>query len=165
MKIVEEQPLHRDAVLELNRNTFGGEDEAAIVDRLSRDGLVALSLVALEGDAVVGHILFSDLPCEMDGREIKALALAPMSVRPDRQRTGIGSALVRAGLARLSETDAEAVIVLGHEDYYPRFGFSAALASRIASPFPGPHFMALELRPGSLSGTAGHVQYPAAFGV
>ena len=88
-----------------------------------------------------------------------------MSVRPDWQRRGIGGALVRAGLDRARKGQWHAVIVLGHAAYYPRFGFSAALTRHLAAPFTGPSFMALEFIPGALSGSAGVVSYPAAFGL
>jgi putative acetyltransferase len=93
------------------------------------------------------------------------VSLVPLAVRPDRQGRGIGSRLVAAGLALLRERGWAAVVVLGHARYYPRFGFSAELARKLASPFPGEAFMALELVPGALAGGAGSVGYPAAFGV
>ena len=83
----------------------------------------------------------------------------------DHQRRGIGSALVRAGLDAVREAGYRAVIVLGHPEYYPRFGFSPELAEKLASAFSGNAFMALELVPGALRGTRGKVTYPAAFGV
>jgi putative acetyltransferase len=96
---------------------------------------------------------------------VRTLALAPMAVQPHRQRHGIGSALVRAGLQRARERGWQAVIVLGHHDYYPRFGFSAALAQPLEAPFSGASFMALELDPGALQGSAGRVVYPPPFGI
>ena len=88
-----------------------------------------------------------------------------MAVWPDRQGRGIGSTLVRRGLDVLKRRGIAAVIVLGHESYYPRFGFSAALARKLAAPFSGEAFMALELTPGALAGERGTVRYPAAFGL
>jgi len=88
-----------------------------------------------------------------------------MAVRPDRQGRGIGTRLVAEGLPILRERGRTAVIVLGHVRYYPRFGFSAELARKLVSPFPGEAFMALELVPGALSGHVGSVRYPAAFGI
>jgi putative acetyltransferase len=159
-----ERPEDRDAVAAVNRAAFGGEDEAAIVERLRRDGGVVLSLVAREHESVIGHILFSALPVEIDGRRVRALALAPMAVLPARQSRGVGSELVREGLRLVSNGDWEAVFVVGHPQYYPRFGFSADLARKFASPFPGDHFMAMALKPGALDGDAGSVRYPPAFG-
>jgi len=114
---------------------------------------------------VVGHLLFSRLPIESAAGTVEALALAPVAVRSDRQRQGIGSQLIRDGLAMCRQRGHRIVVVLGHAEYYPRFGFSAALAERLRSPFPGPHFMAMELVPGSLSGVEGEVRYPPPFGV
>ncbi|MBN9467539.1 MAG: N-acetyltransferase [Bosea sp.] len=153
-----------DAVAALNRAAFGGEDEVGIVQRLRRDDLVAVELVAVRAEAIIGYILFSWLPTVVDGRAVKTLALAPMAVRPGAQKRGIGGRLM-AALDGARGAGAEAVIVLGHPGYYPRFGFSAALASKLASPFSGEAFMALELVPGALAGQAGAVTYPPAFGL
>jgi putative acetyltransferase len=127
--------------------------------------LVLVERVALDAGEIVGHILFSRLGVEIEGRVVRAAALAPMAVSPDRQRQGIGSRLVQDGLAELRSIGCEAVIVLGHPGYYPRFGFSAALAEKLAAPFRGEAFMALELMPGALDGHAGSVTYPDAFGI
>lgn len=156
-----------EAIRAVNRLAFGGEEEAALVDRLRADGLAVASLVAVEGGEVVGHILFSGLSLETNRGAIPAVSLAPMAVRPEWQRKGIGSALVRAGLAWCRARGKAVVIVLGHPGYYPRFGFSAELASRIECPFPGAGdaWMALELTPGALSGVTATVRYPAAFGL
>lgn len=154
-----------DAIAALNRAAFGGEGELGIVERLRRDDLVAVELVAVQAGAVLGHILLSVLPTAMDGRPVRALALAPMAVLPGRQRTGIGGRLIEAALGEGRRLGFEAVIVLGHPAYYPRFGFSPALASRLASPFQGEAFMALELVPGALAGEAGSLTYPPAFGL
>lgn len=78
------------------------------------------------------------------------------------RRRGVGRALIRAGIAGCRETAAPAIVVLGHPDYYPRFGFSATLAKPLHAPFSGPAFMALELAPGVLA-HAGTVRYPSAF--
>jgi len=159
-----ERPDDFDVIRELNRAAFNGDDEARLVDRLRSDGLVVASLVAEHAGELIGHICFSELPIRTANGSIAAVSLAPMAVRPGRQRTGVGSRLVRAGLEACRATHA-AVLVLGHADYYPRFGFSAELARRIASPFSGPSWMVLELKPGALAGIEGSVQYPAAFGI
>lgn len=161
--IGEEAPEDIEAIAALNRAAFGGEDEVAIIDRLRRDGLFALSLVERDAGAIVGHILFSDLDVTVDGCAVRAAALAPMAVDPTRQRNGIGSRLVRHGTDTLKDRGYEAVIVLGHPAYYRRFGFSVALAAKLAAPFSGAAFMALELKPGALAGASGVVRYPRAF--
>src|SRR5688572_30134033 len=165
MILEEAKPADTAAIAAVNRAAFGGEEEVGIIARLERDGLVALSLVARGYDGVEGHILFSVLDVSIDGRAVRALALAPMAVRPDRQRCGIGSALIREALQRLSGEGWETVFVLGHTAYYPRFGFSSVLAGKFASPFPMEAFMALELVPGALQGKSGRVTYPPAWGV
>lgn len=154
-----------DTIATLNRAAFGGEDEVSIIERLRRDGLVAVELVAEQGGVITGHILLSWLLTTMDGRSVKALALAPMAVRPGLQKQGIGGRLIAAALDQARAAGAQAVIVLGHPGYYPRFGFSAALARNLASPFSGEPFMALELVPGALAGQHGSVSYPSAFGL
>jgi putative acetyltransferase len=160
-----EMPGDREDVREVHRQAFGREDEARLVDAL-RDGSYArLSLVAEEGGQVVGHVLFSDLPIIAPAGTLYALALAPLAVLPARQRQGIGSRLVLEGLRACAEAGHAAVAVLGHPDYYPRFGFSARLAGRLRAPFSGPAFMALELVPGALAGVTGEVRYPPPFGL
>jgi len=158
-------PADAEAIAALNRAAFGGEGEVGIVKRLRGDGLVAVELIAEQGGAISGHILLSWLPTMMDGHAVKALALAPMAVRPGLQKQGIGGRLIAAALDEAGAAGAEAVIVLGHPGYYPRFGFSAALARNLASPFSGEAFMALELVPGALAGKQGSVSYPPAFGL
>ena len=165
MLIREEVPADIDATAELNRTAFGGDYEADLIARLRADGLVIACLVAQVRAKIVGHTLFSMLPAEMDGRTIRAAALAPMAVKPDLQNQGIGSKLVEEGLKAVRERSFDGVIVLGHPAYYPRFGFSADLARRLAVPFSGEAFMALELVPGALDGSRGSVSYPAAFGL
>lgn len=159
------KPADAETIAALNRAAFGGEEEVGIVERLRCDGLVAVELVAEQGGALLGHILLSWLPTLMDGRSVKALALAPMAVQPGHQKQGIGGRLIVAALGEARAVGAEVVIVLGHPDYYPRFGFSAALARHLASPFSGEAFMALELVPGVLAGAQGSVSYPSAFGL
>ncbi|WP_119269883.1 GNAT family N-acetyltransferase [Taklimakanibacter deserti] len=162
--IAPEEPEQRQQVLALNRLAFEGEDEARIIEALSRGGLCVLSLVAVDGATITGHILFSRLAVEVDGRQIKTVALAPMAVLPAYQGKGIGSALIRRGLALLAARDVEAVIVVGHTGFYQRFGFAAERVRHIASPFQGHDaYMGLELKPGALAGKQGTCRYPEAF--
>jgi putative acetyltransferase len=153
------------AIAEINDAAFEGSAESRLIVALRDGGAAAIELVATGEAEIVGHILFSTLDVTVDGRALKALALAPMAIRPDRQRSGIGGAVVRAGLERARAEGWEAVIVLGHPAYYPRFGFSAALARHLAAPFSGDAFMALALREGALDGRAGRVVYPSVFGL
>jgi putative acetyltransferase len=165
VEIREETAEDHAGIREINRLAFEGDDEALLVDRLRSEGLVVASLVAAVKARVVGHILFSRLPVETPNGTIDAVALAPMAVRPEMQRNGIGSLLVRRGLDVCRERGEAIAVVLGHPGYYPRFGFSAALAQRLTSPFSGDAFMALELMPGALDGVTGTVRYPEAFGL
>ncbi|MBN9538764.1 MAG: N-acetyltransferase [Alphaproteobacteria bacterium] len=161
--IRERKPADDEAIRRLNDAAFGGPIESKIVEALRLSRLAAVELVAVEADEIVGHILFSALKVTFGEELMPTLALAPMAVSPAHQRRGIGSELVQSGLALARQREWWAVIVLGHPDYYPRFGFSAALARPLAAPYSGEAFMALELVPGALSGTGGKVVYPAAF--
>jgi putative acetyltransferase len=136
-------------------------NEARIVEGVRAEGLALIELVAEAGGEVVGHVLFNRMRTEPD----RAIAgLGPLAVAPPAQRTGVGSALARAGIEACRAAGMEAVVVLGHPPYYPRFGFSAEAAVNIASPFSGRSaFMAMALKPGALDRPV-RVDYPAAFG-
>jgi putative acetyltransferase len=162
VEIREERAGDEAAIREVNRLAFGGDAEGDLVGALRTGGHVVVSLVAVDHDTVVGHALFSALPIETDGGVLIGAALAPVAVRPERQREGIGSALIRRGIARCRERGCVAVVVLGHPDYYPRFGFSAALAEQLTAPYAGPAFMALELVEGALE-RGGTVRYAPPF--
>jgi putative acetyltransferase len=164
--ICPETVADHDAIRRVLRLAFGQDDEARLVDALRAGGYVRAALVAEDAGEVVGHILFSDLPIVGDCGTIRAVALAPLAVLPERQRQGIGAALTRRGLAVCRTQGERIVVVLGHPHYYPRFGFSAQAAKPLASPFSGREsFMALELVPGALAGVTGRVCYPPPFGV
>ena len=149
----------------INLAAFGGADEADLVDNLRIEGAVILSLVAEWQRRIVGHVMFSRMWIETVNGSIPAVALAPMAVLPEYQRQGVGGQLIRHGLDVLRERGERIVIVLGHPDFYPRFGFSVEKARFLASPFPPDAYMALELSPGALDGIRGRVRYPAAFGL
>jgi putative acetyltransferase len=151
------------AIRKVNRLAFGGEGEARLVDALRGGGYARISLVAEVEGQVVGHILFSTLTIATPQGEIEALSLAPMAVAPSCQRKGIGSSLVREGLRACREAGHGIVIVLGHPQFYPRFGFSAKLAEPLRSPYSGPAFMAVELVPDALRHIEGEVRYPPPF--
>lgn len=156
-------PADDTAIRRLNDLAFGGTHESRLIEDLRAAGLVAVELVAVD-PMVDGHILFSVLDVTVDDLPVRALALAPMAVQPHCQRHGIGTALVRTGLVQAREQGWSAVIVVGHRDYYPRFGFSAVLAQALKAPFSGDSLMAIELEAGALRGE-GRVVYPPAFGV
>ena len=149
----------------LNALAFETEAEADLVDVLRAKARPVISLVAVDHGAVVGHIMFT--PVELGGKpSLKIMGLAPMAVTPDRQRCGIGSALVSQGLDRCGTIGAGAVIVLGHPAYYPRFGFAPASPMNIDCKYvvPDEAFMVLELTAGYLSGAEGTIRYHDAFG-
>lgn len=163
--IRDEHPGDYDTIRKLNQLAFQGDQEARLVDDLRNDGAVVASLVAVEEDQIVGHVLFSDITIETEAGVLHALALAPMAVLPDHQRRGIGSALVRHGLELCRERGNSIVLVLGISRIYPRFGFSAELAKNLRGPYSGDAWMALELIPGALAGVRGTVRYSKAFEV
>jgi putative acetyltransferase len=155
-----------DDVRDVVRLAFGRDDEAFLVDALRADGAVRCSLVAEADGRIVGHLLFTDLDIVGPASTISALALAPVAVLPEYQRQGIGSRLIERGLEICRGDGHRIVIVLGHPNFYPRFGFSAELAARLDSPFSGkPSFMAMELAPGALEGVSGRVRYSPPFGI
>jgi putative acetyltransferase len=152
------------AIRAVLRHVFPAAAEADLVEQLRADGDVLVELVAVSDTAIQGHILYSPLAIEQGAMMLKGAALAPVAVLPAFQGQGMGGALIRAGNARCAELGLAAIVVLGHADYYPRFGFSAHAAESLQAPFSGPHFMALELTPGALE-AGGKVRYPKAFGV
>jgi putative acetyltransferase len=158
-----EAPGDSAGVREVNTAAFGGSSEADLVDALRAGGLSVVSLVAVDEETIVGHILFSRLRIESEPHGVDAVALAPLAVRPALQRQGIGSSLVREGLKRCRQAGESIVVVVGHPGFYPRFGFSHARAARLESKYAGESFMALELKPSALAGVSGAVVYPPPF--
>ena len=135
------------------------------MDRLRDAGALTLSLVAEVEGRIIGHIAFSPVRISSESSETEVMGLAPMSVRPEFQRSGVGSQLVRRGLEMLRENGYEIVVVLGHPAYYPRFGFEQADSRGIAWEFDAPAeaFMVMELRDGALEGVHGKVRYRPEF--
>jgi len=167
MHIREERPEDAEGIRAVNDAAFGGEDESALIERLRDDDLMIASLVAEEYGEIVAHIAFSELEVTSNDhkRSIRAASLAPMAVAPTHQRLGIGSELVRQGLEKCREKGVEAVVVVGHERFYPRFGFSAEIAECLKCPFSAPFFMVLALKQGVFDDFSGFVIYPDAFGL
>lgn len=160
-----EQPDDRADVRAVNDRAFGTATESRLVDAL-RDLPDALSIVATIEGRVVGHILFTPVTIE-PSTAIRVAGLGPMAVRPDRQRTGIGTGLVRTGLDECRRRGYRAVVVVGHPEYYPRFGFVPAHTKGLTCEFPVPPdvFMVLELEPDALVRSHGRVRYHPGFGV
>lgn len=164
MVIRSEEPADAVAVRGVNEAAFGSSIEADIVERSRKDSIPLISLVAELDAGIAGHIMFS--PVTISGHpEIRVMGLGPMAVLPARQRKGIGTELVREGLKRCQSQGFDAVVVLGHPEYYPRFGFAPASRFGISCEYDVPDevFMLLELKPGALHGISGKAIYSDAF--
>jgi putative acetyltransferase len=160
-----ERPEDISAVRQINQLAFGQPDEAELVDKLRQACAESLSLVA-EEDGIVGHILFTPVVVESAGRRVVGMGLAPMAVRPDRQRGGVGSRLVERGLEILRERGCPFVVVVGHPEYYPRFGFEPASRHGLLSQWDGIRdeaFMALILDAPAMAGVSGVARYRGEF--
>jgi putative acetyltransferase len=156
-----------EAVRAVNEKTFGQPDEANIVDRLRKNCPGQLSLVALDDDEVVGLILFSPAKIESNAKTIEGMGLAPMAVLPAWQRQGIGTLLVNRGIEMLRSQGCPFIIVLGHPEYYPRFGFVQASLHGIRSQWdgvPNEAFMILILERAAMKGISGVARYRDEFG-
>ena len=150
--IREEGPDDSKAIRHVHRQAFGGDLESRLVDMLRDAGRVTLSSVALVEDRVVGHVLFSPVTVEPLPGESRWAALAPIGVLPGHQGQGIGSRLVREGLAGCRTRSFDAVVLLGAPEYYSRFGFVRASDFGLTSVYgSGPEFQAVELTRGALS--------------
>ena len=142
IKIRGEKPGDESAIREVTERAFessefGHNGEAGLVEKLRSQNAASISLVAEYDDRIVGHILFSPAAIEWSSRRCEGLGLAPLSVLPDFQRKGIGSRLIKDGLAAAAESSSEFVIVLGHPEYYPKFGFAPASATNVGCEFEG----------------------------
>lgn len=164
MQVRLEQPADVAAVHAVNTAAFETSAEADLVDALRAQPEPILSVVADDGGSIVGHIVFSPVTLMGHG-ELHIMGLAPMAVLPAQQRRGVGSALVRDGLERCRQLRCHAVVVLGHPEYYPRFGFVPASRFGIRSEYDVPDdvFMAVEFETGVLKGKAGTIRYHPAF--
>ncbi len=154
-----------DRIGEINIKAFGAESEADLVNALRKSGIPLISLVAEEDKTVIGHIMFSPVTIDNSCPDISVSGLAPMAVLPDFQRKGIGSLLVKEGLKQCEQAGYSAVVVLGHPEYYPRFGFVPSVTYNIKSEYDVPEdvFMIMELTAGSLTDCHGTVKYHKCF--
>lgn len=160
-----ETPEDSAAIRNVNEEAFGSSVEADLVEKLRSRQKYTLSLVATDGDKIIGHILFSPVTIGEGNTSFGALGLGPMAVLPSYQKKGIGSQLVRAGLEECRRLGHKIVVVLGHSDYYPRFGFIPAKPRGIACELevPDEAWMVLELRENALTGKSGTVKFQPEF--
>lgn len=151
-------------ITRINDLAFGQKNEGILIEHLrkNRDFLPELSIVAEKDGIIIGHILFFPIQIKSKDNSYKSVSLAPMAVLPEYQNQGIGGKLIRYGLEKCREKGYQSVIVLGHPEYYPRFGFEKASKWGIRPPFEAPDeaFMAIELIEGGLKGISGVVEYP-----
>jgi len=166
-----ERKEEREAINEIHKQAFGKSGERAVylIEKLrnSPDFNPELSLAAIKNRQIVGHVLFSVVKIKTDKKEIPALSLTPMSVLPEFQKQKIGSLLVKEGLKACKRCGYDIVIVVGHSDYYPRFGFKQARKNGLEVHFkktvPDNEFMFYEIKTGILRGEKGVVEFPACF--
>jgi putative acetyltransferase len=144
---------------------FGRRGEADLVDALRGASALEVSLVAMAGGRVVGHVALSPVVVEADGGSWTALGLGPVAVLPELQGMGIGSALCREGLRAARAAGGEVVMVLGHPGFYARLGFVPAEEKGLISEYPAPEgaFRVAELVSGALRGRRGLVRYRPEF--
>ena len=165
MNIREEVSSDIDEIWKVNSEEFETKAEANLVNSLRNIGCPYLSLVAETDNEVVGHILFTPVELSGNKNKLKIMGLAPMAVLSKYQNKGIGSRLVRSGLEHCKSLGFDAVVVLGHPDYYPKFGFVPTVKYGIGSEYEVPDevFMILELIPGSLKNHEGIIKYNDTF--
>ena len=166
MTVRTESTKDDESVRRVNELAFEQPNEADLVDALRANARPFISLVAVVDEQVVGHIFFSPVSIESENGVFTAMGLAPMAVLPEYQNQGIGSRLVREGLKECQRLGHGIVVVLGHANYYPRFGFTPASLKGLGSEYDVPDevFMVTELVPGALEGRRGLVKYHPEFG-
>ncbi|MGB1204816.1 MAG: GNAT family N-acetyltransferase [Chitinophagales bacterium] len=172
-KIILRQETKSDfsEVFEVNHSAFGQENEAKLVEALRYNSAAfvpELSIVATTENKIVGYILFTKINIKNEEGEVnESLALAPMAVRTEFQKSGIGGQLIRKGFKVAKDLGFKSIIVLGHEHYYPKFGFEQAEKWNIKAPFevPSNFFMAIEMVNDGLKDVSGTVIYPKEFGM
>jgi putative acetyltransferase len=160
-----ESPEDYPRTRQINIEAFGGETEANIIETLRDIGIVIISLVPEIKDEVVGQILFSPVDLESHDSTISIAGLGPMAIAPEHQRKAIGSKLVEEGLHRCEKAGFAAVVVLGHPEYYPRFGFIPSVKHGIKSEYDVPDevFMVKKLHEGALAYCRGTIKYHGVF--
>jgi predicted N-acetyltransferase YhbS len=172
--IRQETPGDYARVVELTAKAFetmpfsdGNEDKLVEKLRKAPTFIPELSLVAELDRQLVGHILFTPMRIRSDQETFESLVLGPVSVLPEFQKQGIGGELIIAGHQKARELGFQSVILIGHQEYYPRFGYKPASTWRIKTQIPLPSddvFMAVELTEAALSKVSGMVIFPPEFG-
>lgn len=161
IKIRKEGPGDFTVIKKINDLAFGQEQESKIIDSLRKNCDNLLSFVADDDGKVVGHIMFSPVMISGTEEPIWGMGLGPMAVLPEYQRRGIGSALVKEGIRILKDRNCPFIILVGHPEYYPRFGFKKASLYRIKCQWEVPEeaFMILVLDESAMSGVSGIAKY------
>lgn len=156
-----ELPGDIPAIREVHQRAFGGTQEVKIIDALRSSCPDLISRVAVFEEQVVGHILFSPVMIESTNGAVQGMGLGPLAVLPELQNQGIGAQLVRSGLEIVKGTSCP-FVVLGHSEYYPRFGFESASAYGVHSQWsqvPDGAFMLLVLDQSAMQGVTGTAYY------
>lgn len=166
-QIRRELPTDHAAVRDLHDRAFGQSQEGRLVDALRASAARRVSIVAEVDGRIVGHVYFSPVTVEHSAARLEGMGLAPLAVLPEFQRQGIGSQLVQRGLEECRELGEGFAVVLGHPEYYPRFGFVPAATKNLSCEYPVPPeaFLVLEFRTGTLDGCRGLVKYGPEFAV
>jgi putative acetyltransferase len=158
MNVREEAAVDHNAIRQLHLTSFPGTSEADLVEKLRADGDAVISLVAIDGRVLTGHVMFSRMAAPFP-----ALGLGPVAVLPDWRRRGIGATLIQEGIRRAAHEGCAGMFVLGDPNYYRRFGFRLRHADGFESPYAGPHFMALPLNGDRFAAQSSRVDYAPAF--
>lgn len=165
MKIRTETPDDYRSIRKIHTAAFKSDKEADLVNTLRDSGLPLCSLVAEADSFLTGHILFSPVRLEGCDEDLIIYGMGPLAVRPEFQKQGVGSALVAEGLKACGRAGIDSVVVLGHPDYYPRFGFEPSRKYKIQCEYdvPDHFFMILELTKGCLKHAKGTIRFHEAF--
>jgi putative acetyltransferase len=168
-----ERPSDFDAIRLINNLAFGRDEEGRLVDNLRQNNKLIISLVAVRERAeagqhqeIIGHIAFSPATLDPQAGDISILCLGPVAVLPDYQNQGVGSQLTKEGLKRCRDLGCSVVVLVGHPEYYPRFGFVRARPLGIECEYPqapDDAWMLLELRKGALAGCRGRIIFQPEF--
>ncbi len=165
MGIRKEQPEDIEKISKINSEAFETKTEANLVNTLRSSGIQYISLVYEENDEIIGHIFFTPVELEGDNSDIRIMGLGPMAVTPKYQNKDIGSTLAKAGIELCKSEGIDAIVVLGHPNYYPKFGFEPSVKYGIKSEYeiPDEVFMVLELKNNALIDKQGAIKYNEAF--